>query len=86
MTLVSNWTFLTNANNVYVKIIDATLRAETRTTSVLVAYFRFIAETSSFWEQKWVRGDLFDALPFDWNCLSHPFHPVIRREVYRFLH
>ena len=78
MTLVSNWTFLTNVNKWYVKIIDTTLRAETRTTSMLVAYFRFIAETSSFWEQKRVRGDIFDVLPFDLSCLSHPFHPVNR--------
>ncbi len=71
-----------NENNVYVKIIDVTLRAE---TSTLLAYFRYIAFTGSFWEQKRVRGDLFDALSFDWGGLTHRSHPVFRRKVYRFL-
>ena len=35
MTLVSNWTFLTTANNVCVRNMDATLRAHTRTASML---------------------------------------------------
>ena len=56
---------MTNANILCVKITDATLRAETSTIS---ASFRYIvAYMSSFWVQKRVREDLFDALFFDWG-------------------
>jgi hypothetical protein len=35
MTLLSNWTFFTTVNNVCVMNMDATLRADTRTASML---------------------------------------------------
>src|SRR6266404_1444352 len=57
MTADSNWTFLTNANKVCVKIIEATLRAVTSRRCTLLTLFRYIAVTGNGREYV---GILFD--------------------------